>query len=64
MSGYEYELHHLRSAELRREADRQRLVRAAVQSRRAARREEAARRAADDEAHSRRPRWFRAPRAA
>jgi hypothetical protein len=41
MHGYDvhYDLHHLRSAELRREAERQRLAREAVRHRRAARAE-------------------------
>ncbi|WP_369225764.1 hypothetical protein AB5J52_33195 [Streptomyces sp. R39] len=36
---FEYELHQIRSAELRRQADEARLVREAVRSRRAARRD-------------------------
>ncbi|WP_406440890.1 hypothetical protein OHB00_35270 [Streptomyces sp. NBC_00631] len=36
---FEYELHRIRSAELRRQADEARLVREAVRSRRAARRD-------------------------
>ncbi|CCK27277.1 hypothetical protein BN159_2898 [Streptomyces davaonensis JCM 4913] len=47
---FEYELHHLRSADLIREADNERLAREAVRSRRAARRE-AAGRAAESESH-------------
>ncbi|GLW48342.1 hypothetical protein Stsp02_40040 [Streptomyces sp. NBRC 14336] len=48
---FEFELHHLRSADLIREADNERLAREAVRSRRAARRE-AARRAAEGEVHT------------
>lgn len=59
----QYELHKVRSAELRREAERYRLVREAVRHRRAARAADGSR-AGEDEDHSRRRRWFRAPRAA
>ncbi|MEV0174080.1 hypothetical protein AB0I00_23540 [Streptomyces sp. NPDC050803] len=48
---FEYELHHLRSAELIRAAQDERLAREAVRSRRAARRE-TARRAAEGEVHT------------
>ncbi|MFJ5307891.1 hypothetical protein [Streptomyces sp. NPDC088350] len=52
---YEYELHQIRSAELRRQAADERLAREAVRSRRAARREQA-RQAAEGEVHTERPR--------
>jgi hypothetical protein len=52
---YEYELHQMRSAELRRQAAEERLAREAVRSRRAARREQA-RQAAEGEVHTERPR--------
>ncbi|MFF0788760.1 hypothetical protein [Streptomyces spiralis] len=55
---YGYELHQLRSAELRREADRARLVREALRVRRAARRS-AAQGAPEAEAHSSGPRRHR-----
>ncbi|MEU6537656.1 hypothetical protein [Streptomyces sp. NPDC047000] len=58
----EYDLHHLRSADLRREAEQHRLAREAVRGRRAARAEDASR-AAEDADDSRRRRWFRTPRA-
>jgi hypothetical protein len=56
---FEYELHQIRSAELRREAADERLAREAVRSARAARRE-AAGRAAEGEVHPDRTRrhWF------
>ncbi|WP_367320647.1 hypothetical protein [Streptomyces sp. HUAS ZL42] len=56
---YEYELHQMRSAELRRRAEHDRLAREAVRHRRAARRE-AAERTAEHEAHTGRSRrhWF------
>jgi hypothetical protein len=60
---YEYEIVQLRSAELIRRADNERLAREAVRGRRAARRE-AERRAADGEVHSARPRRQRFPRTA
>ncbi|MEV0185473.1 hypothetical protein [Streptomyces sp. NPDC050625] len=60
----EYELQRLRSAELLRRAEDERLARVAVRGRRAARREEEARRAATTEAHTDRPRRHRLPRAA
>ncbi|WP_329258080.1 hypothetical protein OG223_36585 [Streptomyces sp. NBC_01478] len=52
---YEYELHQIRSAELRRQAANERLAREAVRGARAARREQA-RRAAEGEVHSQGPR--------
>jgi hypothetical protein len=52
---YEYELHQLRSAELRRQAANERLAREAVREARAARREQA-RRAAEGEVHTESPR--------
>ncbi|MFJ3666566.1 hypothetical protein ACIPSE_08925 [Streptomyces sp. NPDC090106] len=70
---HEYELSRLRSAELLRQADHERLVREALRGRRAARREaarrEAARReeagpATESESHTGRPRRLRFPRAA
>ncbi|MEU5537211.1 hypothetical protein [Streptomyces sp. NPDC020362] len=62
---YEFEIHRMRTAELRREADQDRLAREAVRSRRAARREEAARRGTPDaEPHTDRPRRQRLPRTA
>ncbi|MEU6199847.1 hypothetical protein [Streptomyces sp. NPDC047061] len=63
---FEYELHRIRSAELRRQADEARLVREAVRSRRAARREarEARDAAAAQEAHTDRRGRRRLPRAA
>ncbi|MGV9451470.1 hypothetical protein [Streptomyces sp. NPDC003635] len=60
---FEYELHHLRSADLIREAQNERLVREIVRTRRAARRE-AARRAAEGEVHSSRLGRLRTTRAA
>ncbi|WP_330287583.1 hypothetical protein [Streptomyces sp. NBC_00576] len=56
---FEYELHQIRSAELRREAADERLAREAVRSAHAARRE-AAGRAAEGEVHPDRTRrhWF------
>ncbi|NEA66723.1 hypothetical protein [Streptomyces sp. SID12488] len=56
---FEYELHQIRSAELRREAADERLAREAVRSARAARRE-AVGRAAEGEVHTDRTRrhWF------
>ncbi|MER6085315.1 hypothetical protein ACFY6U_22125 [Streptomyces sp. NPDC013157] len=66
---FEYELHRIRSAELRRQADDARLVREAVRSRRAARREARAAGTAGDvpaaqEAHTDRRGRRRLPRAA
>ncbi|MGW3101698.1 hypothetical protein [Streptomyces sp. NPDC001100] len=52
---YEYEMHQLRSAELRRLAANERLAREAVRGARAARREQA-RQAAEREVHTERPR--------
>ncbi|MET7454916.1 hypothetical protein ABZT03_24070 [Streptomyces sp. NPDC005574] len=60
---YEYELQQLRSAELIRRAEDERLAREVVRGRRAARRE-AARRAAEGEVHTGRPRRPRLPRTA
>ncbi|SDP77121.1 hypothetical protein SAMN04487981_13910 [Streptomyces sp. cf386] len=64
---YEYELHHLRSAELIRRAEHERLVREVVRSRRATRREAAegsAEGVGEREAHTWRRRRHRRPRAA
>jgi hypothetical protein len=64
---YEYELHNLRSAELIRQAEHERLVREALRVRRAARRETAERSAegeAETGAHTSRLRRHRHPRAA
>ncbi|MGC9536394.1 hypothetical protein [Streptomyces sp. UG1] len=61
---YEYELHHIRSAELIRQAEHERLVREAVRVRRAARRERSAKGTGDAEAHTSRLRRMRHPRAA
>ncbi|WP_406121785.1 hypothetical protein [Streptomyces sp. NBC_00989] len=52
---FEYELHQIRSAELRRQAANERLAREAVRGARAARREQA-RRAAEGEVHTEGPR--------
>ncbi|MDQ1048787.1 hypothetical protein ACF1G3_39650 [Streptomyces rochei] len=60
---YEYEISQLRSAELIRRAEQERLAREALRGRRAARRE-AARRAAEGEVHTGRPRRHRFPRTA
>ncbi|GAA3994100.1 hypothetical protein GCM10022232_32570 [Streptomyces plumbiresistens] len=60
---YEYEISQLRSAELIRQAEQERLAREALRGRRAARRE-AARRAAEGEVHTGRPRRHRFPRTA
>ncbi|WP_369172546.1 hypothetical protein AB5J49_33175 [Streptomyces sp. R28] len=59
---YEYELQHLRAAELIRQAEHERLVREAVRGRRAAKR--SAEGSADAEAHTWRLRRHRHPRAA
>ncbi|MEU0784403.1 hypothetical protein ABZ341_22840 [Streptomyces sp. NPDC006173] len=64
---FEYELHHIRSAELIREAQNHRLAQEALRGRRAARR--AARRESvpqdtEGRAHSRRPRRYPFTRAA
>jgi hypothetical protein len=59
---YEYEISQIRSAELIRKAEHERLAREAVRGRRAARRE--ARRATEEESHSLRSRRLRSPRAA
>ncbi|MFG2958563.1 hypothetical protein ACGF5O_33200 [Streptomyces sp. NPDC048291] len=66
---FEYELHRIRSAELRRQADDARLAREVVRSRRAARREARAAGAAGaataaQEAHTDRRGRRRLPRAA
>ncbi|MCT9081042.1 hypothetical protein [Streptomyces fulvoviolaceus] len=55
---YEYEISQLRSAELMRQAEHERLAREVVRGRRAARRE-AARRAAEGEVHTGGPRRHR-----
>ncbi|MFE9441270.1 hypothetical protein ACFYO2_20170 [Streptomyces sp. NPDC006602] len=60
---YEYEISQLRSAELIRKAEQERLAREAVRSRRAARRE-TAEHAAEGEVHTGRPRRHRFPRTA
>ncbi|SEE53806.1 hypothetical protein SAMN05216489_07018 [Streptomyces sp. 3213] len=52
---YEYEMHQLRSAELRRQAANERLAREAVRGARAARREQAGQ-AVESEVHTERPR--------
>jgi hypothetical protein len=59
----EYELQQARSAELRRQAEHERLARAVLRGRRAARREAVARRAAE-ETHTDRPRQHRVARPA
>jgi hypothetical protein len=59
----EYELQRLRSAELIRRADQERLARRAVLGNRAARREEA-RRVAENDPHTGRPRRHRFVRTA
>jgi hypothetical protein len=64
---HEFDLHQVRAAALRREAEQERLAREAVRRRRAARAEAVAQKAedaAEDEEHSGRRRWFRVPRAA
>ncbi|MEU6304154.1 hypothetical protein [Streptomyces chartreusis] len=62
---YGYELHHIRSAELIRRAEHERLVREVVRGRRAARRQErAARAASEPESDTSRLRRHRPPRAA
>ncbi|MEV5957981.1 hypothetical protein AB0M11_30160 [Streptomyces sp. NPDC051987] len=61
---FEYELHRIRSAELRRQADEARLVREAVRSRRAARRDAVPGDTAAQEAHTDRHARRRLPRAA
>ena len=60
---YEYEIQQLRSAELIRQAEHERLAREVVRGRRAARRE-AARRSAEEEGHTGSPRRHRSPRTA
>ncbi|MES5817219.1 hypothetical protein [Streptomyces sp. RG80] len=60
---YEYELSQLRSAELLRQAENERLAREAVRGRRAARRE-AVRQEAESGVHTDRPRRLRFLRAA
>ncbi|WP_427919831.1 hypothetical protein [Streptomyces sp. cg40] len=52
---YEYEMHQLRSAELRRQAANERLAREAVRGARAARREQAGQ-VTESEVHTERPR--------
>jgi hypothetical protein len=65
---FEYEIHQLRSAELIRRADHERLAREAVRRGRAdraeAERADADARPAEAESHSRRPRRLRSPRTA
>lgn len=64
---YEYELHHLRSAELIRQAEHERLAREATRVRRAARREAEERSAEgveETESHTWRRRRHGRPRAA
>lgn len=62
---YGYELHHIRSAELIRRAEHERLVREVVRGRRAARRQERATRAASEsESDTSRLHRHRPPRAA
>ncbi|MDF3141469.1 MULTISPECIES: hypothetical protein [unclassified Streptomyces] len=63
---YQYELQHLRAAELIRQAEHERLVREAVRGRRTARRaaKRSAEGSADAEAHTWRLRRHRHPRAA
>ncbi|GAA4076569.1 hypothetical protein GCM10022233_64210 [Streptomyces shaanxiensis] len=64
---YEYELHHLRAAELIRRAEQERLAREAARVRRAARREAAERSGEgvrEKDAHSSRRRRHRHPHAA
>ncbi|MFB8776153.1 hypothetical protein [Streptomyces broussonetiae] len=60
---HEYALHEIRSAELLRRAEQERLAREILRGRRAARRE-AVRRAADGESHTGRTRRLRFPRTA
>ncbi|MET9450114.1 hypothetical protein [Streptomyces cinerochromogenes] len=60
---HEFELHRMRTAELRREAQQHRLVREAVRARRAARRD-AGHGAPAAESHTDRPRRLRLPRTA
>ncbi|WP_328874009.1 hypothetical protein OHT76_30190 [Streptomyces sp. NBC_00287] len=60
---FEYELHHLRSAELIREAQNDRLVREIIRGRRAARRE-AARQDGESEVHTSRRGRLRSARTA
>ncbi|MFF5535142.1 hypothetical protein ACFY71_22090 [Streptomyces cinerochromogenes] len=61
---HEFELHRMRTAELRREAQQHRLVREAVRARRAARRADAGHEAPAAESHTDRPRRLRLPRTA
>ncbi|WP_333773043.1 hypothetical protein [Streptomyces sp. IBSBF 3136] len=62
---YELDLHRMRSAELRREAARERLAREVSRTGRAARRAAAALRSAPEaETHTDRPRGHRLPRTA
>ncbi|MEU6090321.1 hypothetical protein ABZ865_26645 [Streptomyces sp. NPDC047085] len=62
---YQFDLHRMRSAELRREAESERLARETARAVRAARREEAARHGgAGAETHTDRPRRHRLPRTA
>ncbi|MFF6978873.1 hypothetical protein ACFZAV_14260 [Streptomyces sp. NPDC008343] len=58
---FEYELHHIRSVELIREAEHERMVREAIRVRRAARRST---RGTAAESHTSRLRRLRHPRAA
>ncbi|MFE6286765.1 hypothetical protein [Streptomyces sp. NPDC057877] len=60
---HEYDLHHLRAAELLRRAEQERLAREVIRGRRALRRE-ALRRTAESESHTGRTRRLRFPRAA
>ncbi|MGW1726121.1 hypothetical protein ACWCQK_24650 [Streptomyces sp. NPDC002306] len=60
---FEYELQRIRSAELIRHAERERLARAVLRGRRAARRA-AAEQAKESESHTHRPRRYRLTRAA
>ena len=60
---YEYEFHHLRSADLIRRAEHERLVREALRARREAT-ERSAESAAEKESHTSRLRRHRHPRAA
>ncbi|MFG1667345.1 hypothetical protein [Streptomyces sp. Y7] len=62
---YGYELHHIRSAELIRRAEHERLVREVVRGRRAARRAQRAGQGTEEtESHTSRLRRHRHPRAA
>jgi hypothetical protein len=61
---YEYELHQMRSAELIRRAQDERLAREVVRARRAARRKTAEHATATAESHTHQPRRFRSTRTA